>query len=671
MQLSIVIVNYNVKHFLEQCLKSVFQALEGIEAEVWVVDNHSVDGSVAMVRREFPQVKLIQNQDNPGFARANNQALRQARGQHVLLLNPDTVVQEDTFSRSLAFMEAHPDAGGLGIRMIDGRGRYLPESKRGLPTPGVAFAKLTGLTRLFPRSRRFAYYYMGHLSPQENQQVEVLAGAYLMMPRQALEKVGYLDEDYFMYGEDIDLSYRLLKAGYQNYYLAESQIIHYKGESTKKGSLNYVRVFYGAMVIFAQKHFGKRYARVFGGAIQLGIYLRAFLAFLSRVGQRLAAPLLDALFLLGGLLYITNYWEENHRFVRGGEYPDELLQWAFPAYILFWLGACFFSGVYDRRPRLSQVLRGIFLGTVAILVVYSLLPEHYRFSRAIIVLGAFFAGLALPAWRYLAYRLSGWPDLSVQQGSRRRLIVGEATELRRVEQLIRESDPQTGFIGWVGLEAATDERFAGRIDDLPELCRVFGIQEVVFCSQNVRSERIFQEMQRLREVEVKIAPPSSQFIIGSNAIDAPESWYALRFNAISKSTNRRAKRLFDLGIAFLALLTGPLLMWAMRRPARFWRMSLYCLLGRRTWVGYHQAGYSESLPALPPAVIPVGARQNLEPHHLRKLNLLYAKDYRLSNDLNWLIRHWRFLGGMPEAECGLPRLAANESEDPIDEKVQK
>jgi GT2 family glycosyltransferase len=648
MQLSIVIVNYNVKHFLEQCLKSVFQALEGIEAEVWVVDNHSVDGSVAMVQRQFPQVKLIENQDNPGFSRANNQALRQAQGKYVLLLNPDTVVQEDTFTRSIAFLEDHPDAGGLGIRMLDGRGRYLPESKRGLPTPGVALAKLSGLSGLFPRSRRLAYYYMGHLNPHENQRVEVLAGAYLMMPRKVLEKVGSLDEDYFMYGEDIDLSYRLLKAGYQNYYLADSQIIHYKGESTKKGSLNYVRVFYGAMVIFAQKHFGQRYARLFGAVIQLGIYLRAFLAFLQRLGQRLAAPLLDAGFLLAGLLYITNYWEENHRFVRGGEYPDELLQWAFPAYIAFWLVACFLSGVYDRRPRLSQVLRGIFFGTVGILVVYSLLPENYRFSRAIIVLGAFFAGLALPAWRYLAYRLVGWPDLSLQQGAWRRLIVGEPEELRRVEQLIRESDPQSGFIGWVSTAPQSDERFTGSMDDLPALCRVFGIQEVVFCSLNVRSERIFRELQRLREVEVKIAPPSSSFIIGSNAIHAPEGWYAMRFNAISKSTNRRAKRLFDLGLALGVLLLGPLLMWFMQRPVGLWQMGALCLLGKRTWVGYHPGGYTEALPALPPAVIPVGGRQPMESHHLRKLNLLYAKDYRLGNDFYILARHWRQMGGKPQ-----------------------
>jgi len=197
MKLSIVIVNYNVRYFLEQVLLSVRRACAGLDAEVWVVDNNSVDDSVPMVREKFPDVKLIANTDNVGFAKANNQAIRLSSGEYVLLLNPDTVVEEDTFARCVAFMDAHPEAGGLGVRMIDGSGKFLPESKRGFPTPWVAFCKTFGLSRLFPRSRRFNRYHLGYLGEWEVNEVDVLAGAFMWLRRSALDKAGLLDEAFF------------------------------------------------------------------------------------------------------------------------------------------------------------------------------------------------------------------------------------------------------------------------------------------------------------------------------------------------------------------------------------------------------------------------------------------------------------------------------------------
>ena len=236
--LTVVIVNYNVSYFLEQCLHSVLKAAERIDCEIFVVDNNSVDGSVALVRQKFPEVKLIVNKDNVGFSRANNQAIRESNGRYVLLLNPDTLVEEDTFSKTVGFMDEHPNAGGLGVKMIDGKGRFLPESKRGLPTPSVAFYKIFGLSALFPKSKIFGKYHLGFLSKEETHSVEVLSGAFMLMRKSALDKVGLLDEDFFMYGEDIDLSYRIILGGYKNYYYHNARIIHYKGESTKKSSVN-------------------------------------------------------------------------------------------------------------------------------------------------------------------------------------------------------------------------------------------------------------------------------------------------------------------------------------------------------------------------------------------------------------------------------------------------
>ena len=218
MKLSVIIVNYNVSAFLEQALASAVKAMRGIEGEIYVVDNHSVDNSVAMVKAKFPQVNLIENQDNVGFARANNQAIRISTGEYVLLLNPDTLVEEDTFEKCIRFMDETPDCGGLGVKMVDGQGRFLPESKRGIPYPSSSFYKLFGLSKLFPKSKKFGAYHATYIGEDETHEVEVLSGAFMMMRRSVLDKVGLLDEDYFMYGEDIDLSYRILKGGYKNYY---------------------------------------------------------------------------------------------------------------------------------------------------------------------------------------------------------------------------------------------------------------------------------------------------------------------------------------------------------------------------------------------------------------------------------------------------------------------
>jgi N-acetylglucosaminyl-diphospho-decaprenol L-rhamnosyltransferase len=257
MRLSVIIVNYNVKHFLEQCLCSVMKAIAMLDegqAEVIVVDNQSRDGSVEHLRPKFPSVFFIENRENSGFGRANNQGVQMSKGEFILFLNPDTIVGEDSFSECLAEMQRQPDIGAIGVRMVDGGGKYLPESKRGFPTPWVSFCKLSGLTRLFPFSRVFARYYLGHLPEKENNEVDVLAGAYMLVRRKAISLTGGFDEQFFMYAEDIDLSFRIRKAGFRNFYFAGTTIIHFKGESTLK-DLRYVRHFYEAMILYVRKHY--------------------------------------------------------------------------------------------------------------------------------------------------------------------------------------------------------------------------------------------------------------------------------------------------------------------------------------------------------------------------------------------------------------------------------
>ena len=256
MKLSVVIVNYNVRPYLLQTVDSVVRACEGIDARVWVVDNASSDDSLLCLQQLFPQVHIIANDANVGFAKANNAAIRQSDSDYVLLLNPDTIVGENVLAQCSAFMDAHADVGGIGVEMLNRDGSFAWESRRGLPTPGTAFYKIFGLARLFPNNKRFGHYHMRYLDRNEANQIEVISGAFMFLRRKALEQVGLLDEDFFMYGEDVDLSYRLMQGGWKNWYLPV-HIMHYKGESTQNTSFRYVRNFYMAMIIFYRKHFAR------------------------------------------------------------------------------------------------------------------------------------------------------------------------------------------------------------------------------------------------------------------------------------------------------------------------------------------------------------------------------------------------------------------------------
>jgi GT2 family glycosyltransferase len=258
MQLSIIIVNYNVKYFLEHCLLSAIKACTNIDAEILVVDNNSTDGSKAYLEHKFPTVHFFWNKENLGFGKASNFALPFAKGEHILFLNPDTIVPEDCFTNCISFFETHTDCGALGIRMIDGAGNFLKESKRSLPKASAGFFKMIGLAEMFPNSKLFAQYYAGNLLEKENSKVDVLAGAFMMLSKKAIALTNGFDESFFMYGEDIDLSYRIQKAGLQNYYLGDTTIIHFKGESTQKKSVGYIKHFYGAIKRFVDKHYSEQ-----------------------------------------------------------------------------------------------------------------------------------------------------------------------------------------------------------------------------------------------------------------------------------------------------------------------------------------------------------------------------------------------------------------------------
>lgn len=275
--LSIIIVSYNVKYYIEQCLRSISKASKNVDVEVFVVDNNSNDGTIEYLSPHFPNVEFIQNRENVGFGRANNIALSKSKGDYVLFLNPDTIISEHTLEDCIGFMNSHESAGAVGVRMLHSDGRFAPESRRSIPTPFVAFCKMSGLSRLFPKTKLLSRYHMSYIDNSAVTEIEVVSGAFMFVRHEVLGRIGGFDEDFFMYGEDIDLSYRLLKEGYSNWYIPVP-ILHYKGESTVKTSYRYVRVFYDAMIIFFNKHF-KHYSRFFSLLISIVLGMKKIFSY--------------------------------------------------------------------------------------------------------------------------------------------------------------------------------------------------------------------------------------------------------------------------------------------------------------------------------------------------------------------------------------------------------
>ena len=624
MKLSVVIVNYNVKAYLEQCLNTVLKALEGIDGEVFVVDNQSTDGSVEMVRQRFPQVRLIANKDNVGFSRANNQAIRIAQGEYVLLLNPDTVVGEDVFHKVLRFLDEHPLCGGLGVKMIDGTGRFLPESKRGLPTPQVAFFKIVGLTRMFPKSRIFGRYHLGHLPENEAAPIEILSGACMFLRKETLEKVGLLDESFFMYGEDIDLSYRITLGGYQNWYFPDARIIHYKGESTKKSSVNYVFVFYNAMAIFAKKHFTRQSAGIFPLLINGSIYLSAAGAIAVRFLNRTLLPILDMLGVVGILALRPLVPDRWHIAPELGF--DLVAAVALMAWTWLW-------GGYDRPVRsLHPVL------TVPPLTGIVMAGMAIRGAS----FGAFqeigLTMLFLLAWMLAIrgiMRMVGYPGHDRRRRERERILaVGSESEGTRAIALLWQTHFGLGWTSILPMELLRKDRAA-----LLRTIRSNRVGEVVFCARDLSWQEIIAQMEQLRNErpELKIAQPQSSVVIGPSSIESLQDLELIEGGNLISPGTRRRKRALDIAVAALLLLLFPAVALITRAPALWGKRILNVLLGRHTWVGYRAfREQGKRLPFLPQGVfstIEDGNGLVADALVIKRANTMYAKDYRPWHDL--------------------------------------
>lgn len=642
MKLSIIIVSYKVPYFLEQTLRSVQQATQQMLVETIVVDNKSEDGTIAMLQEKFPEVLVIANKKNTGFATANNQGIAIAKGEYILFLNPDTVLREDTLACCIQFMQENPSIGGLGVHMIDGSGNFLPESKRGFPSPAVAFYKTFGLSTLFPKSKRFNQYHLGYLDKAQNHAVDVLSGAFMLLPRTVLEEVGYWDESFFMYGEDIDLSYRIIKAGYQNYYLADTTIIHYKGESTKKGSLNYVKTFYEAMIIFAQKHFEGSKASTFILMLKGAIYFRAILTLVANLFKKISLPITDAFLIYGGLVGIKNVWEVI-RFSEPTYYDVDvrLVYFNFPIYVLSWVFCTYLRGGYDQLARHRHLITGVGLGTLVIATFYAFLPQELRFSRMLILLGTLWTVVAM----YTTRSLQSWmragtifwshhPPLQVA-------IVGEVAESKRVYDLLHQSGIDFKYRGQILPNESEEigQAILGSVSQIGDLVEMYDINELIFCGKDIPHAVIMKNMQQMgKKLSYKIVPQYSNYIIGSSSKNTAGELYTMQMSfKISNSIRRRNKRVLDIVYTTIFLVLLPVVIFIVKDKIGFLSNMMQTILGKRTWVGYYPHPQNNQLPNLKTAILTPVDKISTTPDiaAIYKMNFFYAKDY--SSRLDWQI----------------------------------
>ena len=631
MELSIVIVNYNVKEFLTQCLDSIFKSQTQYNYEVIVVDNSSRDSGRDEICSTFKDITWIDNSENVGFGRANNQGFSHAKGVYTLILNPDTVLQEDTLEKCISYLLAHPEVGGLGIKGLDGSGKFLPESKRALPTPLVALWKITGLSAIFPKSSVFARYHLGHLSPEENHEVDILVGCFMMVPTQLLLSVGGFDPQYFMYGEDIDLSYELQKTGHKNIYFSDSQIIHYKGESTKRGSLNYVRMFYKAMVLFAKKQFTGSSAAAYSLLIYSGIYLRATLAIVARLGKSTFTPLLDAAVLFAVLNTIKSYWEQNHRFINGGSYPDLYTYTIQGSYVLVWLFGLWLSGVYFKNNRPIVMVRSMIVTTLFIGFTYGLLPDELRFSRALLLLGALGGLSAMLGWRAVLSVLSGKPMF-------------EGASKGALDDILHSSGIIPSFY-WEEVPNFNNDDWLLKLQALVRLHR---INELIVDVSEVSNTRLISILTSLGEqTSVKSLMPEQKFIIGSDSSLTQGTTYR-KSQQTADPQYLRQRRVFEITATFLVVSLAPMTLVCALATGRFsaWKLwirySGHIMTGEKSLIGYSRSLSEKfNVPPLPHPIFDICSVLPSELDYMQNARAIvenYAIEARLRQDVLHLMQ---------------------------------
>jgi len=602
MDLSVIIVSYNVKAYLDQCLNSVIRASKNIDVEIIIVDNFSKDDSVEYIKSKFPSVHLIQNKSNLGFGSANNIGAKEAKGNYILFLNPDTIVGEDNFELALKEFRDFPNLGSLGCRMIDGKGNFLPESKRGFPTPWVAFYRIIGLAKLFPKSKKWAGYYLGNVDEDENAQSQIHCGAWMMLSKEALNKSHGFDEAFFMYAEDIDLSYRIMELGFENRYFATSPIIHFKGESTKHSSWSYVKNFYQSMDIFFKKHL-KTNAHSYSFLIRLGIYSKASSEIIKRYLFTTLPILLT--FIIGFFLAneFISFWESNYRYPNGGHYPSTLRDRLLPAYLTLWVGSMIINGAYSNKASIIRYFTGFITSTSVLLIFYSLLPSDLRFSRILILISCLIFFITF-------------------------LLIKFLLNIKSNERLPRISQNTVAHVNRDSSEPINQmTNYDISIDELLIQKDPLQFSEIHFYPEKIDLKKIIRAMIFFRKKNLKYRFKYASWTLGSDNYQTSSD---LSIAALSKPEIKRTKNILNILITFIVIIGIPIFIWS--RRGRYVIKSLpEIILLKKIWVGYISKK-PIGLPSLKDGVFSHSSQLN-NSNLIRFADIRYAHHWRPEFDI--------------------------------------
>lgn len=585
--ISVIIVSYNVRDFLLKCIGSVLAHSGELDIEILVVDNASVDGSVEAVKAHFPQVKLIANKENTGFGKANNQAIEIAQGKYTLILNPDTLLADDALTACWDYLEAHEDAGAVGLKMLDGSGKYLPESRRGLPTLWRSFTKISGLYRLSPSSKLWNGYYLASLKGEESGEIEVLTGAFLFTRTALLKQLKGFDEQFFMYGEDIDLSKRILDSGFKIHYLAQPSIIHFKGESTRKADFSYSQRFYQAMVLYTRKHL-KKQAPIFTAMMPAFVLVLGFLSWLRNQVAGLIKPLLT--WLVCGLVYVLAhfawarfYFADDHYFNQQNTMITSIIGSGLIAFMAW------FFGCFERSSKMKYLHAAMITALLIQLVCFSLLPAHLRNSRAVLLIGWFFCYIVLYVWMTVQRNWS--------QDRKRRILLVAGQENKAALEALIEHIPQASYLGLVApLNSPKSNEYLNDVSHLSQLIQRLKANEVIFDAGSMKMQDIFAHMAFPEyQVSYKIASPGANSIVGSSSSRSQGEIYSVEAGyRLSRPVHRRIKRAMDI---FTSLIFLPLSLLGLSKKTRKGEW-LSVLLGKKTLVTYSHGASSYRLPPM-------------------------------------------------------------------------
>lgn len=650
MDLSIIIVNYNVKEFLQNLLHSIDKASKNLSTEIFIVDNASDDGSIELIKNKFPDVNLIENDTNLGFGKANNIALEKAKGEFILLINPDTIVAENTLQKSIDFLKKNKDAGLVGCKILNPDGTLQLACRRSFPGPWTSFCKVTGLSNLFPSSKLFARYNLTFLDENQTYEVDAISGSFMMMKRDVYEKVGGFDEQFFMYGEDLDLCYRIQKAGYKVYYLHTTQIIHYKGESTKRSSFDETKTFYDAMHLFVKKHLSSSFLVEF--ILRSAIGIRKSFAFLGKRKLILLSILLDFIFFDIALFIAENIYANASNWVGFPEYAYPVV-YVIPALIHIFVSA--FVGVY-RRERLSvfQTFIALFI-SILILTSLTFFFKQYAFSRAVVLITYLFLAILLPLWRIIIKLTFNLEKRDEDRSSTRTLIIGSSNGSAAIAEKLKSKTSDIHKV--IGLIGSSNREIGNKIngfevvgteENLRKIIRDQKVNEVIFSSGETEYNKMMQMVALCQDesVDFKLIGDNRDFIVGKTSVSLLDDMPLIEINYnISNTKHKLLKTFLDYLLGLPALfLVYPFLYFKTKLTGKTPDLSRFILgipsviLRKKSFVGPKESSINAKLYLGKPGLTGLWYVENPDEREREKLDIYYAKNQNIWLDLEILGR---------------------------------